>query len=281
MEAIVTPVIVLSVMGGVFAFLLGIVSKLTYIPVDEKQLAVREALPGANCGACGYPGCDGCAKAIAMGEAPVTACPVGGKSVAEAIAAIMGQVAQEGTRYVASVKCQGTHAYTKQIFDYAGVNDCRMMDKFYGGCKSCVYGCLGCGTCKKVCNYDAIRMEDGVAVINEEKCVSCMACINVCPKHIIELVPYQAPAQVKCKNPKFGKDVKSNCGIGCIGCGICARLAPNEFQLDGKLAHAVYSDTFDVEKAKQAAAKCPAKCIVIHKSLQDAPEVQVQQPVEA
>lgn len=263
MGNILTPVILLAVMGGLFAFLLGIVSKLTYIPVDEKVLAIREALPGANCGACGYPGCDGCANAMASGETSVTACVVGGEKVAAAIAEILGQTADAMNREVASVKCQGTSVYTKQIYDYEGVQDCRVMQTNFGGCKSCVYGCLGCGTCEAVCNYDAIRIVDGVAVIDEEKCVACQACIKVCPKHIIELVPYHAPAQVKCKNPLFGKDVKVNCGIGCIGCGICARLAPNEFVLEGKLAHAVYSEEFDIEKAKAAAAKCPAKCIVV------------------
>lgn len=276
MNVIITPVIVMAIMGGVFAFLLGVVSKLTYVPVDPKITEVREALPGANCGACGYPGCDGCAAAIAGFEAPVNACPVGGEKVAEKVAEIMGVDSANSQRMVASVKCQGSKSHTRDLFDYSGVTDCRLMDTMFGGGKSCRYGCLGCGTCEDVCNYDAIRMVNGVSVIDEDKCVACLACINVCPKHIIELVPYRAGAQVKCKNPEFGKAVTSNCSIGCMGCGICARTAPNEFKLDGKLAYATYHEGFDMELARQAAEKCPTKAIVVHSE----PDVNAVVPVE-
>lgn len=263
MSLIVKAVIIMSALGFLFAYLLGIAAKKTYVPVDPKIQAVRDALPGANCGACGYPGCDGCARAIANGEAPVSACVIGGEKVTAAVASIMGTEGASGQRMVASVKCQGDRDATQMLYDYKGVNDCRVMATSYGGCKSCAYGCLGCGTCKDVCNYDAIEIVNGVAVINQERCVSCMACVKICPKHLIELVPYHAPAQVKCLNPLFGKDVKANCSVGCIGCGICARLAPEEFALDGKLAHATYHEGYDLEKAQAAADKCPAKCIVL------------------
>ncbi|WP_071705747.1 RnfABCDGE type electron transport complex subunit B [Murdochiella vaginalis] len=257
------PVAIMSILGGAFALLIGVVSKLTHIDVDPRITQIREALPGANCGACGYPGCDGCAAAMAEGKAPLNACVVGGAKVTDKIATIMGSAVEAGQRYVASVKCQGDCEHTKEIFAYHGIQDCRMMAKQRGGNKSCLYGCLGCSTCQSVCAFGAIRMIKGVAVINQEKCTQCMQCIKVCPKHIIELVPYHAVAQVKCHNPEFGKDVKNACTIGCIGCGICAKLAPEEFALEGKLAHATYHDGYDVEKAQAAAAKCPAKCIVI------------------
>ncbi len=261
---ILTPVIIMALLGGLFAFLLGVVSKLTYVPVDPKITEIRNVLPGANCGACGYPGCDGCAEAMAKGEATVTACVVGGEKCAKKIADIMGTDSDGAQKMVASVKCHGTLDHTKRTYSYDGVTSCTLMTYTFGGCKSCVYGCLGCGDCEKVCDFDAIRIVNGIAVIDQDKCTSCQKCIKTCPKHIIELVPYDAPAQVKCKNIEFGKDVKAQCGVGCIGCGVCARLAPNEFALEGKLAHAVYSDDFDIEKAKMAAAKCPAKCIIIN-----------------
>ncbi len=261
--AIITPVAIMAVLGGVFAFLLGVVSKLTYIPVDPKAQEVREALPGANCGACGYPGCDGCAQAIAEGKAPMNACVIGGPKVSSAVAEIMGGSAEFGQRYVASVKCLGDQSHTREIYKYTGPRDCRIMAQYHGGCKSCSHGCLGCGTCQSVCDFGAIRMMNGLAVINPEKCTSCMKCINICPKKIISLVPYGAVAQVKCSNPDFGKAVTGACSIGCIGCGICARLAPEEFKLNGKLAEATYHEGYDMEKAKAAAAKCPAHCIVI------------------
>lgn len=267
MSQIIQPVAIMSVLGAVFAFLLGIVSKLTYIPIDPKVEEVLEALPGANCGACGYPGCSGCAEAIASGKAPVNACVIGGEKVTNNVASIMGGEAEFGQRYVASVKCQGDRDMTDELYSYSGgINDCRIMSQYHGGCKSCSYGCLGCGSCQAVCDFGAIKMINGLAVINQEKCTSCLKCIKICPKHIIELVPYGAVAQVKCSNPEFGKDVKSACKVGCIGCGICVRLAPEEFALKGRLAHATYHDGYDMEKAKEAAAKCPGKCIVVNEN---------------
>lgn len=266
METILTPVLLLSIMGGAFALIIGVVSKLTYIPVDEKVAQIREALPGANCGACGYPGCDGCAVAIAKGEAPVNACPVGGEKSATAIAAIVGGDGDAGQKMVASVFCQGSCEKTSENFTYQGEADCRIRAKQFGGGKSCTYGCLGGGTCMAACEFDAIRIVDGLAVIDEEKCVSCMKCIGVCPKHIIELVPYHAVAQVKCKNPEFGREVTSACKIGCMGCGLCARMAPDEFALEGKLAHPTYHVGYDIEKAKLAAEKCPTKAIVFNEN---------------
>lgn len=274
MSLVAKAVIVMAVMGWLFAFLLGIAAKLTYVPVDPKIQKVRAALPGANCGACGYPGCDGCAEAIVKGEAPHSACPVGGEKSLNAINEILGGGGGANQRMVASVKCQGDLDKTSNLFEYDGVGDCRVMTTSYGGCKSCSYGCLGCGSCRDACNYDAIEIVNGVAVINQERCVSCGACIKVCPKDIIELVPYHAPAQVKCSNPLFGKEVKSNCKVGCIGCGICHRLAPDEFALDGKLAHATYHEGYDLEKAQKAADKCPGKCIV----MEEYPDVNAIDP---
>lgn len=281
MGKILTPVVVLSAMGIAVAIILGVVSKITYVPVDPKLQMVNEVMPGVNCGACGYPGCSGCAEAIFKGEAPVNACVVGGEKVADQIAEILGKTADSSTKMVASVKCQGDCDHTSKIFDYDGVESCTINTYTFGGSKSCNYGCVGCGDCFNVCEFDAIRIVKGVAVIDRDKCVQCMKCINTCPKKIIELVPYDAPAQVKCKNPEFGKAVKDNCSIGCIGCGICAKLAPEEFALDGKLAHATYHDGYDMEKAAQAAAKCPGKCIVINEDYAPAPAKEEKEAVEA
>lgn len=279
MSPILHTFLVVSILGGVSAFLLGVISKATYIPVDPKITAVRDALPGANCGACGYAGCDACAAAIAKGEAPITACKVGGEKSAAAIAEIMGGEAGETQRMVSCVLCQGDCDHTTQNFDYSGVEDCRLMSYNFGGSKSCSYGCLGCGSCKNVCEYGAIRIENGIAVINEEKCVACLKCIGVCPKHIIQLIPYHAPAVVKCSNPEFGKGVKEACSIGCIGCSLCTKMAPEEFKMEGKLSRPTYHKGYDMEKAKVAAEKCPAKCIILNQ-YPDVNAVPEEEPAE-
>lgn len=272
MQQLVSPILVMAILGGLFALLLGIVSKLTYIPVDERIIQVREALPGANCGACGFPGCDGCAEAMVKGNAAVSACVVGGEKVSTAVAEILGKTSDGAQRMVASVQCQGDCARAQNLFHYDGVQDCRIMGYQFGGAKACKAGCVGCGTCYRACNYDAIRIVDGIAVIDEEKCVQCMACINVCPKKVISLVPYHATHQVKCMNPAFGKTVKEVCQVGCIGCGLCAKMAPESFQMEGKLAKAVYTEDAPLEKVAVAAQKCPGKCIVT-------PEVEEMQEI--
>lgn len=274
MEAILTPVIVLSLMGVVVAVLLGFASQAFAVPVDPKVAAIEEALPGINCGACGYPGCAGCAAAIAAGEAPVNACVVGGEATADVVADIMGTDADSSTKMVASVQCRGTCDNVSEIYEYDGQQNCTIMAYSFGGNKSCSFACIGCGDCQDVCEFDAIRMVDGVSVIDKDKCTACMQCINTCPKHVIELVPYDAPAQINCSNPKFGKDVSANCKIGCIGCGVCTKLAPESFQLDGKLARPTYNEAYDLDKIKQAAEKCPAKCINVNPDAKEGAAVQ-------
>lgn len=264
MQEMLIPIGILGALGALFAGLLGVAAKAFYVEIDETEARVREVLPGANCGACGYPGCDGYAKAVAEGKAPVNLCSVGGAPVASQIAEIKGVETGDMTRMVATVHCNGTNENTKILYNYEGINDCRTMAMLSGGsCKSCQYGCQGCGTCVDVCEYDAIHIVNGVALVDEDKCVACKKCIEICPKNIISLTPYGVKAFVRCSSFDFGKAVKDACKVGCIGCSLCTKLAPNEFEMDGKLARVKYSKDFDLEKAKAAAAKCPAKCIII------------------
>lgn len=226
MNSILVAVAILGVMGLAFGIILGIAAKVFEVPVNAKIVQVRGALPGANCGACGFPGCDGLAEAIAEGKAPVNACPVGGESCAAEIAKIMGAEAGATEKQVARVLCNGTCTNATEKYKYEGITDCRAAALVAGGSKTCSYGCLGYGSCEKVCNFDAIRIKDGVAVIDKEKCTSCKACIEVCPKQIIELVPYKQKVVVDCKNHKTGKVVKDSCQVGCIGCQMCVRACP-------------------------------------------------------
>ena len=164
---ILIAAVALGLMGLLFGLLLMGTEKVFTIPTDEKRDAVRAALPGANCGACGYPGCDGCADAIACGKAPVNACPVGGAPVGEKIAAIMGVEAGSSEKKVAFVKCKGTCDKTNVQYEYHGFDDCAKASVVPGGgAKACSYGCTGFGTCVKACKFDAIHVVDGVAVVD-------------------------------------------------------------------------------------------------------------------
>ena len=259
MTDILSPIIVLGSLGLIFGVLLSVASNVFAVEVDPKVEAVRSALPGANCGACGFPGCDGLANAIAEGSAPVTSCPVGGAAVADEIADIMGVNAANLDRNVATVLCQGDCDKAKEKFIYEGVQDCRAANIVQGGSKACSYGCLGCGTCKDVCEFDAIQIIDGIAVIDKDKCTACLKCIEVCPKSIIELVPYDNEYIVKCKSNDTGKEVRGKCTVGCIGCQICVRNCPEDaFSFENNLAKINYEKCIN---CGICAEKCPTKAI--------------------
>jgi len=259
MTDILNPIIVLGGLGLAFGVLLSIASNVFAVEIDPKVEEIRSVLPGANCGACGFPGCDGLANAIAGGKAPVNACSVGGNPVAEQVADIMGVNATNVDRNVATVLCQGDCNKAKEKYKYEGIQDCRAANILQGGSKACSFGCLGCGTCKDVCAFGAITMIDGVAVIDKDKCTACMKCIEACPKAIIELVPYDNQFVVKCKSKDTGKEVRNKCSIGCIGCQICVKNCPvDAFNFENNLAKIDYSKCIN---CGVCAEKCPTKAI--------------------
>lgn len=256
-------IIATCVVGGtglIIGLLLGFAGKAFYVEVNEKEIEVREALPGNNCGGCGYAGCDALAKAIANGEAEANACPVGGAAVAEVIAGIMGSTV-DVTKNVAFVKCSGDCEKAKDRFNYNGTEDCNQAAlSTGGGQKACTYGCLGFGSCVKACEFDAIHVENGIAKVDIEKCVACGKCIKACPKHLIELVPYEQKQKVACNSNSFGKDVKAVCSAGCIGCKICEKQCEfDAIHVENNIAHIDYSKCTNCGKCKE---KCPVKVIL-------------------
>lgn len=249
--------------GGVallVGLLLGVAGKFFHVEVDEKEVAVREALPGNNCGGCGFPGCDGLAKAIAAGTAPTNGCPVGGAPVADAISAIMGVKADASGRKVAFVKCAGTCDKANLRGNYYGAEDCQKAAVIPGGgAKVCSSGCMGLGSCVKACPFNAIHVENGVAVVDKEECKACGKCIAACPNNLIEFVPYEASTIVGCSSTDKGKDVRVACDAGCIGCGICAKNCPEgAITVENNLAHI---DQSKCTGCGACAEKCPTKAI--------------------
>jgi len=222
---IVLAIAVLGIMGLVFGLLLTFTSKVFAVPSDPKRDAVRETLPGANCGGCGYPGCDGCADAIAAGKAPVNACPVGGQAVAVKIGEIMGVAPESHRRKVAHVICQGGTDHCRQTFEHRGIQDCVAASLVSDGNKACKYACLGFGNCVKVCPFGALSIDPAkkIAVVDEDKCQSCGKCIAECPKGVLEMRVENQPVDMLCRNPEMGKIVSQKCSFGCIGCERCAK----------------------------------------------------------
>ena len=259
MSAILITTLVITVIGIVVGFGLVATSRKFHVEVDERVAAVRAALPGNNCGACGFAGCDAMAAAIVKGDAPVNGCPVGNEPVANAIGAIMGVKADEVIRGVAFVRCKGDCNATSNQANYVGEGDCRTAQ--FNGIRftSCDYGCLGLGSCVKVCPEHAISVKDGVAVVNPFKCVGCGLCVKTCPRGLIELVPENRHIAVQCRNQDKGPVVRKVCSAGCIGCMLCTKLCPTgAITVTNNVAH------IDYEKCVECGAcaeKCPAKVI--------------------
>lgn len=257
---IIIAAAVVGILGILIGVFLGVASEKFKVQVDEKEVLVRGELPGNNCGGCGYAGCDALAKAIVAGEAEVSACPVGGVSVAEKIGAIMGIDASAEKR-VAFVKCKGSCDKQKVHYNYYGLGDCKKAVVVPGGGeKACDYGCMGYGSCVRACGFDAIHVINGVSVVDKEKCVACGKCVSTCPNNLIELVPYKAEHLIQCSSHRKGKDVKAVCEAGCIGCTLCIRQC--EF---GAIRMEENLPIIDYEKCTncgKCALKCPVKVIV-------------------
>ncbi len=255
-------VLSLGLMGAVFGLALALAAKKFAVEQDPRQDMIAEALPGANCGGCGYPGCSGLAGAIVAGKAPTDACPVGGTAAVAKIAAIMGiEAAASKERKIARVLCLGGHDVCGERFSYDGLGDCKAANLVAGGAKACTYGCLGYGSCAAACIFDAMRMgPDGLPVVDEAACTACGLCVSACPRGLVALVPESQKVTVLCKSRARGAEVRKACKAGCIGCGLCVKACPT-----GAISMADNLAAIDATKCDacgKCVEKCPTKCIV-------------------
>ena len=231
--------IAIGILGGlglIFGLVLAAASKVFYVETDPRLDQLNECLPGANCGGCGYAGCGGYAEAVLNGEAEIGKCASGGNECAQAMAAIMGVKAEAVTRKVALVRCSGEKYYDNQgnqvagakvKGNYEGFKDCLAASKVGGrGPLSCKYGCLGYGSCTKVCKYGAIKIVKGVAHVDEDLCVGCMACAAACPRGLIVPVEPDRNVVIACNSMAKGAVTNRSCTAGCIGCGLCKKICP-------------------------------------------------------
>jgi len=238
-QIIYTGLVVLAVLGVVFGIALAIVAARFVVKVDPKVEQVRETLPGANCGACGFAGCMGYAEAVVGNpDVAVSLCAPGKSAVAEKIAQITGKVAGAVDPKIARVFCQGGRSKSNRKFIYSGVMDCTAAVLAAGGDKSCEFGCLGYATCMRACPFDAIRMsEENLPLISKEKCTACGKCVAACPKQVIEIGLQSKAVVISCHSKDKGLDVKKKCQVGCIACGICVRTCPvDAIKVDNNLA---------------------------------------------
>ena len=223
MGIILIAILVLGGVALICGLVLALASSVMHVEEDARVLQIKEALPGANCGACGYPGCDGYANAIINGEADVSACPPGGQTVAETIAQIMGVEAASSEAKQAIVQCAGCDTNAKIKMQYEGAGTCVYANQLYSGRQSCNYACLGYGDCKKTCPHHAIEIIHNIAVINPARCVGCKLCLAACPKELIVMKTQKPHAIVACSSTDKAQIVNKHCSKGCIACRKCIK----------------------------------------------------------
>ena len=257
---IIIPVILLAVIAIVCAVLLTLATVFFGVKENETTVAVRNCLPGANCGACGYSGCDGYAKALGEGkETQTNLCVPGGDNTAKGIAAALGVEAEDVVEKVAYVACNGTCDATTRKFDYKGLGSCLAANLAYSGDKTCIYACLGHGDCVKVCPQNAISIVNDVAKIDPKKCIGCGICARTCPNHIIKIVNDTVKVTVNCSNHDKGAVTRKICSNGCIGCMKCQKTCPNgAIKVENNLATIDYSLCTG---CGECAAVCPVGCL--------------------
>ena len=223
----IVTIVFLAIVGALAALLLFVVSKKFHVEEDARIELVNEALPGANCGGCGYPGCSGFARACVEAESmDGLFCTVGGNATMLKVADILGRTAVEAEPQLAVVRCNGNCDARPKVNQYDGAKSCAIAAATYGGETGCTFGCLGMGDCTLACGFDAIRMNPltGLPEVDEERCTACGACVKACPKMIIELRkkgPKGRRVFVSCVNKEKGGVAKKACDNACIGCSKC------------------------------------------------------------
>ncbi len=250
--------VLMLIMGASLGVIIGLAAKFFAVRHDPRIEQVEEMLPGTNCGACGFAGCADFARALVSGEATPELCPSSSSESVHRIADFLGVEAGALNRMVAVVRCGGDDRAAQWAAGYNGVRDCRSASLVAGGAKGCVYGCLGMGTCSRVCPFGAIEMRDGLAIVHPDICTGCRKCVAVCPRQLIIMAPADAPVHIFCNSPAKGGAKSKVCKVSCIGCRKCYKEAGEEkIRMEGFLARINYDCPPDPEIVKV----CPTGCL--------------------
>ena len=257
----VLQILFFLLIGAAAGALLTVAGKLFFVKTDETVEKITESLPGANCGGCGFAGCEAYAEALAKGYAKPNLCAPGGLEVNRRISGILGVAVEESEPLKAYVHCNGCSDATKDKYVYIGSKSCIAAEKFYNGKGSCSYGCIGFGDCASVCDNNAIEIVNGAAVINPGKCFGCGKCVKACPNHLISLRKQSSAVAIRCFSQDTGKITRTVCKNGCLGCGLCEKKCPEKaVTINNNHAEINYDKC---TSCGTCAAVCPAKCIEV------------------
>ena len=254
----IVPIIVFLLIGGAAGVILTAAAKALEVESDETVEKILEHLPGINCGACGLSGCEAYAAAVKDGTCAPNLCKPGGEKTALGMSEVLGIKVEAGEREAAFVHCAGVTTEDKYV--YGGTSTCAASERYYSGKGNCKDGCLGFGDCVRVCEYGAICLVDGVAVVNSNKCSACALCVKTCPNKLITLRKISEKVKIVCSSKSAGKVTRAVCGHGCIACGICVKKCP-EGAVEVRDNHAVI-DYNKCTNCGVCAGICPSKCIV-------------------
>jgi len=250
-------------LGTGFAVVLLVASEKLKVEVDPKIEQIHEALPNLDCGACGYAGCGSYAKAVLADPELLGACAPGGADTSAAIAEILNlQVSDSGPAKRPIVHCRSRRDQKTFHAEYYGIPSCTSANAL-ANAQACKFGCMGFGDCMRACKFDALHVVDGLATVDYDKCTGCTACSKACPRQLIEMVPFgqENMMTVGCNSKENGKNTRTMCKVGCIGCGICVKQT-DQFGVTDNLARLGYTKYEPGEQTETAMAKCPTGVIV-------------------
>ena len=260
MKNILTAIISLGGLGLIFGILLSLAFKKFAVQTNPLEAKILECLPGSNCGACGFAGCQGFAEALTNMKAEPNSCVAGGQAVAEKISAVLGIDVKQIEDTAAFVACRAGNKQAAKKYIYKGIDNCQAAALLFSGDKACIYGCLGLGSCIGSCPFDAISLtSEGLAVIDSARCKACKKCIKSCPRQLIKMVPRNQEVLIACNNKDRGKKAKEVCSIACIACKICEKACPSQ-----AITMVENNAVIDFSKCNQCGIcieKCPQKTI--------------------
>jgi len=256
---ILIPIITLGFLGLAFGVGLAIASKKFAVQTDPRLEKIHGLLPGSNCGACGGAGCFGFAESLLSGKASPDACRVSEGAIKEQIARLLGKKLEKKTKKSAILFCHGARL-VKNKFSYDGIEDCVAANLVLGGQKECVFGCLGFGTCARICPFKAIEMSaEGLPVVDKNKCKACNKCVEVCPKKLFKLIAFTHNVYVACSSHDSGRDTKAVCPVGCIACRMCEKAC--KFDAIHVLDNLAVIDYDKCTSCGECVKVCPSKTI--------------------
>jgi Na+-translocating ferredoxin:NAD+ oxidoreductase RNF subunit RnfB len=261
LDAILAAVYIMGGLGLGLGLALAVSARVFHVEKDPRLERILTALPGANCGGCGFPGCAGYAQALLeSAEVSLTVCAPGGPDIISKLSDILDREAPATVRKTAYLRCQAEIVPEHTKYQYDGPLDCRAAVLLAGGPNACLHGCIGLNSCVVACPFNAITAcPEKPPLVDKEKCTGCGQCVEACPKNLFTLEPEDVKVLIRCSMHEKGAVIRKLCAVGCISCGLCVKACePKAIQLVNFLP------VFNMELCTgcgACVARCPRKVI--------------------